>query len=80
MTRSDSSHQLLISKQVPPNGEETLSLVNLKAVVQRMLPSSSTARSLILAEKDWLPAREALAKFEVYDRLLSKELKPFGPR
>lgn len=29
---------------------------------------------LILAEKDILPASEALAKFEVFDRLLSKEL------
>jgi hypothetical protein len=36
-------------------------------------PVNSTARAVILAEKDALPLSEALAKFEVFDRLLVKE-------
>jgi hypothetical protein len=53
---------------------EPISLLNLKRVARGVLPASSTARSLILAEKDWLPALEALAKFGIFDRLLSSEL------
>jgi hypothetical protein len=43
---------------------------------RRLLPISSTARAVILAEKDMLPAVEARAKFEVFDRLLKSELGP----
>ena len=56
-----------------PKGE-VVSLARLKDLVRRLLPPTSAARTVILAEKDVLPAREAFAKFEVYDRLLSKEL------
>ena len=61
------------SRGVSSNGE-LISLAKLKDLVRRLLPPNSTARSVILAEKDVLPAHEAFAKFEVYDRLLSKEL------
>ena len=53
---------------------ESVSLAHLKDLVRRLLPPNSPARNVILSEKDVLPAPEALAKFEVYDRLLSKEL------
>ena len=53
---------------------EHVSLARLKSVARRLLPSSSPARTVILAEKDVLPVGEALAKFEVFDRLLSNEL------
>ena len=55
------------------NGEP-VSLVKLKDAARRLLPISSTVRSIILAEKDFLPAAEARAKFEVFDRLLTREL------
>ncbi len=52
-----------------------ISLVGLKEKARRILPPNSPARNLILAEKDTLPVGEALAKFEVFDRLLMNELK-----
>ena len=55
-------------------GNESVSLVKLKDLARSLLPPSSTTRGLILSEKDVLPAQEAFAKFEVFDRLLSKEL------
>ena len=58
-----------------PSGEIVL-LSRIKDAARRLLPISSTARSLILAEKDVLPASEALAKFEIFDRLLISELAP----
>ena len=61
---------------LPRDLGESVSLVKLKDLARRLLPPSSTTRSLILAEKDMLPAQEALAKFEIYDRLLSSELGP----
>jgi len=63
--------------QTPKTAEadsELVSLSNLKELVRRLLPPGSPARTVILAEKDLLPTREALAKFEVFDRLLVKEL------
>lgn len=56
-----------------PDGK-MVSIAKLKAVAQRLLPSSSSLRGLILSEKDLLPTSEALIKFEIYDRLLSREL------
>jgi hypothetical protein len=49
-------------------------LRSLKVLVSRILPPSSTLRSLVLAEDDHLPLSEAVAKFEIFDRLLLKEL------
>jgi hypothetical protein len=57
------------------NGEP-ISLVKIKEMARHFLPVSSPARSVILAEKDFLPFPEACAKFEVFDRLLVSELGP----
>jgi hypothetical protein len=62
-----------VSRDAGSNGE-LVSLAKLKDLARRLLPPNSATRSVILAAKDVLPAREAFAKFEVYDRLLSKEL------
>ena len=56
--------------------DESISLSKLKDAARRLLPLSSTARAVILAEKEVLPAAEARAKFEVFDRLLQSELGP----
>ncbi|MDG7016484.1 MAG: hypothetical protein JRM82_03815 [Nitrososphaerota archaeon] len=56
--------------------EEVVSLSRIKDAARRLLPINSTARSVILAEKDSVPSSEALAKFEVFDRLLASELGP----
>ncbi len=56
--------------------DESISLSKLKDAARRLLPLSSTARAVILAEKEVLPAAEARAKFEVFDRLLKSELGP----
>jgi hypothetical protein len=53
-----------------------VSLLKVKDLAQRLLPINSSARSLILAEKDVLPVAEAVAKFEVFDMLLTSELVP----
>ena len=55
---------------------EFVSLARLKDAARRLLPDNSTTRAVILGEKDVLPLREALAKFEVFDRLLASELGP----
>ena len=57
-------------------GSEPVSLAKLKEVVRRLLPPGSPTRSVIISEKDALPVPEALAKFEVFDRLLASELGP----
>ena len=56
--------------------EEFVSLSKVKETARRLLPINSTARAVILAEKDVLPPAEARAKFEVFDRLLKSELGP----
>jgi hypothetical protein len=53
---------------------EFVSLSKIMELARRLLPISSTARAVILAERDALPASEALAKLEIFDRLLSSEL------
>ena len=53
---------------------DTVDLRRLKELVSRLLPPSSNLRSLVLAEADQLPLPQALAKFEIFDRLLLKEL------
>ncbi len=66
------------SRFVQPNrteesNPELVSLARLKEVVWRLLPPTSMTRGVILAEKDSLPLQEAISKFEVFDRLLTKE-------
>jgi hypothetical protein len=51
-----------------------VSLSKVKEAARRLLPPGSTTRAVILAEKDALPESDALAKFEVFDRLLVREL------
>jgi hypothetical protein len=54
--------------------ENLVSLVELKQLAIRRLPHSSYLRTLILAEADRLPRQEALAKLQVFSRLLYEEL------
>ncbi len=53
---------------------EFISISKVKDLASRLLPVGSTARAVILAERDVLPVSEALAKFEIFDRLLRSEL------
>jgi hypothetical protein len=53
---------------------EPISLSKVKDVARRMLPITSIAREVILAEKETLSESQALAKFEIFDRLLRSEL------
>jgi len=57
-----------------PASPSIVDLKSLKRLVSQLLPASSPVRSLILSEKDRLPAEEAFVKFGVYDRLLWNEL------
>lgn len=51
-----------------------MSLLRLKDAARRLLPADSITKSVITAEPDLLSESEALSKFEVFDRLLVKEL------
>ena len=53
---------------------EVVQLSGVKEAARRHLPSVSTARAVMLAERDALPMNEAVAKFEVFDRILVQEL------
>ena len=53
----------------------SVSLLSLKQLAQEMLPRSSHLRALILAEPDSLSREQAIAKLEVFSRLLYKELE-----
>jgi len=39
-----------------------------------MLPSTSILREILLAQPDWLPRSEAIAKLEIFVQLLYREL------
>ncbi len=54
--------------------EQTISLVELKNLARRLLPSNSTLRMLILSEPDELPRDEGLAKLQIFVRLLHQEV------
>lgn len=58
--------------QMAPDG--SVSLVRLKQLAAHMLPEASLLRALILSEPDFLPRELAIAKVEVFSRLLYKEL------
>jgi hypothetical protein len=64
------------SSDLEPDDDGRISLLRVKDAARRLLPVGSTARAVILAEKDVLPAAEAQAKFDVFDRLLVSELTP----
>jgi len=53
---------------------EKLSLVELKAIAKNMLTVRSLLRGLILSEPDYLPKNEAMAKVEIFVKLLYQEL------
>ena len=55
--------------------EADVSLVELKALARRLLPRNSILLTLILSEPDSLPRVVALAKLEVFVRLLHHELR-----
>lgn len=52
-----------------------ISLVELKRLAQRLLPSGSTLRAIIMSEPDTLPRSEAFPKMEIFVQLLYRELK-----
>ncbi len=52
-----------------------VSLVELKALARRMLPKNSILQIIILSEPDILPREVALAKVEIFVRLLYQELR-----
>jgi len=54
---------------------DSVSLVELKALARRSLPKNSILQTLILSEPDQLPRVVALAKVEIFVRLLHQELK-----
>ena len=53
---------------------DTVSLVELKQLAMNLLPVASHLRGLILSEPDLLPRPLAIAKLEVFSRLLHREL------
>ncbi len=55
--------------------EQLVSLIALKRTASNTLPKNSTLRSLIMSEPDSLPYSEAMAKIQVYARLLDSELQ-----
>jgi len=65
---------------VPISGGEIVvsdngvSLVGLKTLAKNLLSGSSSLRTLILSEPDYLPKTEAMAKVEIFVKLLYQEL------
>ncbi len=54
--------------------EDSISMVELKNLARKLLPSNSMLRMLILSEPDELPRDEGLAKLQIFVRLLYQEL------
>ncbi len=52
-----------------------VSIIELKSLARRVLPSSSALRDLILSEPDYLPNDEVMIKLRMYSKLLYRELK-----
>ena len=53
---------------------ETISLIPLKARVARLLDGMSLLRMLVLAEPDLLPREHAIAKIQIFARILYEEV------
>jgi hypothetical protein len=53
---------------------ESVSLVELKRLAEKLLPRTSALRMLILSEPDFLQRNVALAKIEIFVKLLYHEL------
>jgi hypothetical protein len=58
--------------------QETVSFVDLKKLVVKLLPATSILRKLILSEPDVMSRLNATAKLEIYVRLLYSELGEFN--
>ncbi len=58
----------------PHSAHDTVCLLPLKRSAMDLLSRSSFLRELILSEPDYLPRAQALAKIEVFSRLLHVEL------
>lgn len=54
-------------------GTDWVSLLSLKQLALEKLPKASDLRALILSEPDSMPREVAIAKAEVFSRLLYKE-------
>lgn len=55
--------------------QNLVSIIDLKTLARRMLPTSSALRDLILSEPDYLPNDEVTVKVRMYSKLLYHELK-----
>ena len=54
---------------------EMVSFVELKQLVVKLLPSTSILRKMVLGERDMMSRTNAIAKMEIYVRLLYSELR-----
>lgn len=61
-----------MSGESPPEG--FVSFIEMKQLARERLLESSLLRRLLLAEKDYVPAVEAVTKVEVYGRLFREEM------
>jgi hypothetical protein len=52
-----------------------VSFVELKQLVVKLLPSTSILRKMVLGERDMMSRTNAIAKMEIYVRLLYSELR-----
>lgn len=59
--------------------QNLVSIIDLKTLARRMLPTSSAFRDLILSEPDYLPNDEVMIKVRMYSKLLYRELKVSNP-
>ncbi|MGD0330306.1 MAG: hypothetical protein ABSB40_07670 [Nitrososphaeria archaeon] len=71
---SRSSNRQPQINNLPVFGNDKVSLIELKSLAQKMLTMGSIFLILILSEPDFLPRREAIAKVELYVRLLYEEV------
>jgi hypothetical protein len=54
---------------------ELLDLRKLKSVAEKLLPSSSLLRKIIVIEPDYIPRSEGLVKIPWFAKMLDEELK-----
>jgi hypothetical protein len=59
--------------QTSGQSQDAVSIVELKNLARRILPSSSSLRRLILSVPDYLPKEEVAIKVRVYSRLLYRD-------
>ncbi len=64
----------LADRPIQERHENDVSFVELKALARRLLPNNSILLNLIMSEPDSLPRVVALAKVELFIKLLYHEL------